>query len=76
MASTKRTFRCPHCRGIIDPAGMMGSIVTPKKLAALRKNSLLGGRPKSKNPVRLRPYHPGHPDHQKWLDAQQKKSPQ
>lgn len=70
----KHRFRCPHCGKAVDPASMLGSIVTPHKAKTARANGKLGGRPVSLNPVRLRPQHPGHPKHFEYLALKKKKA--
>lgn len=41
-------MNCPHCGKPINAAAMLGSISTPAKAQAARKNAKLGGWPKGK----------------------------
>lgn len=69
---------CPHCGKTIPSSvffAKLGGVTSPQKAEAARKNGASGGRPRSQNPVRLRPYHPNHPRHAEWLIAQKKKAP-
>lgn len=42
----KRIFHCPGCGIEINPAGMLGQIMTDKKLNSLKKGRKGAGRPK------------------------------
>ena len=41
-------MNCPHCKRNINIGALIGSVSTPKKAKAARKNGKLGGWPKGK----------------------------
>jgi hypothetical protein len=43
-------MNCPACNTKINPAAMLGSIRSPKKARAARRNGKMGGRPKTVKP--------------------------
>jgi pyruvate-formate lyase-activating enzyme len=65
-------IQCPHCnkKFELNIGAVLGARKTIKKAASARMNGFLGGAPRVKNPVRLRPYHPSHPKHRQWLAEQ------
>lgn len=50
----KREFKCPECGAVISPGSMMGSIMTPVKLKAIKKNLNRNGRPKGAKDLKKR----------------------
>ena len=41
-------MKCPHCGKTINIGALLGSVSTPAKAAAARRNAKLGGWPKGK----------------------------
>jgi hypothetical protein len=41
-------MRCPYCKREINVGALLGSVSTPAKAAAARRNGKLGGWPKGK----------------------------
>lgn len=74
MSSKPITVTCTCCGHSfeVNVGRLLGQRTSAKKSEASRLNGRLGGRQPIANPVRLRPYHPGHPKHQEWL-AEQKR---
>lgn len=41
-------MKCPHCKREINIGALLGSVTSPEKARAARKNAKLGGWPKGK----------------------------
>jgi hypothetical protein len=65
-------IECVHChkKFYLNLGAVLGAKKTIKKAASARMNGFLGGAPRKSDPVRLRPYHEGHPRHKQWLAEQ------
>jgi hypothetical protein len=46
-------MKCPHCGKTINIGALLGSISTPRKTAAARRNAKLGGWPKGRKRKKL-----------------------
>ena len=63
---------CPNCGHVHEEniGRLIAGIPSKARARASVLNGVLGGRPVAAKPVRLRPYHVGHPKYPEWLAEQ------
>lgn len=62
-------MNCPHCGKPINPAAMLGSISSPSKTKAARRNAKRGGWPKGKKRGKRKGYGVFQPLRERYSDA-------